>query len=171
MVKIYTKKGDKGKTTLYNGDKCNKGDQIIDCLGTIDEVNAWIGKVRLYIKDNLLEEIQQYLFTIGSVIAKIEIDFSSDVMVSKVEKEIDRLTEELPKLTRFIIPGGNECCSNLHVLRTVCRRAERQLCKLEITDELYEKKIEHCIKFMNRLSDYIFMLAYGETEKTGTIYV
>jgi cob(I)alamin adenosyltransferase len=165
--KIYTKTGDKGKTSLIGGTKVFKSDLRIEAYGTIDELNSFIGFSLDHVKSNnisnVLAEIQDRLFTIGSALAcdpgketRLKIPDLHESDVELLEKEIDRMNEVLPAMKSFILPGGHIAVSSLHLARTVCRRAERCCVKMQ------KKKMEVedlIIKYLNRLSDYLFVLA------------
>jgi cob(I)alamin adenosyltransferase len=164
-MKIYTKTGDKGKTSLLGGTRVSKYDERIVAYGTIDELNSFLGLVSDLDQDEtrvqLIRTIQSRLFTIGSSLAaetnkakKIKPDLEeSDIKT--LEDAIDLMNESLPLMKNFIIPGGNQLVSSTHVARTVCRRAERLVIKLSETEEIEEI----IIKYLNRLSDYLFVLA------------
>ncbi len=164
-MKIYTKTGDKGETSLVYGTRVRKNDMRIDSYGTVDELNAYIGLLRDQAvnetRKDILKEVQDRLFTIGASLAtepnkdrkKIPDLYESDVEL--LEKEMDKMDAELPELRHFVLPGGHESVSFCHVARTVCRRAER-LCvalsrEVEVDDLI--------IKYLNRLSDYLFVLS------------
>lgn len=165
MVKIYTKTGDAGKTSLIGGTRVPKYDDRIEAYGTVDELKSWVGLVRDKLtKEKLksvLAEIQETLFTIEALLAsdgsetrkKLPALKASDIEF--LEKEIDRMNESLPTLKTFILPGGHEIVSFTHITRTVCRRAERIIVKLNDTTPV-DPLISH---YMNRLSDYFFVLA------------
>jgi len=164
-MKIYTKTGDKGKTSLLSGKRVPKYHRRIEAYGTIDELNSFIGLLRSYdidkIGNEILGGVQNHLFTIGSSLAMdvkrpefvLPEITTSDVEI--LEKDIDRIDILLPKLKEFIIPGGSQAIAFCHVCRCVCRRAER-LCT-ELSDN--EQVDELIIVYLNRLSDYFFMLA------------
>ena len=165
--KIYTKTGDKGFTSLIGGTKVSKGSLRIEAYGTIDELNSWIGFVNDAISDfsanHALREIQDRLFTIGSSLAcdpkkeiKLTIPDLHETDVDLLEKEIDNMNETLPEMKHFILPGGHTTVSITHIARCVCRRAERFCVDLQTADEPVEPLI---IKYLNRLSDYLFVLA------------
>ena len=165
--KIYTKTGDKGKTSLIGGTKVYKSDLRIEAYGTIDELNSFIGSCLDYLKShnitNVLAEIQDRLFTIGSALAcdpeketKLKIPDLHEGDVELLEKEIDKMNEVLPTMKSFILPGGHVAVSSLHIARTVCRRAERCCVKMQKKELEVEDLI---IKYLNRLSDYLFVLA------------
>ncbi len=160
-MKIYTKKGDMGKTSLFGGEKVSKGNLRIEVYGTIDELNAHLGMLRAHdIDENVklaLIEIQKKLFRVGSQLALTEKSelFITELDVSVLEKEIDQIEKDLPELKSFIVPGGHLAVSECHIARSVCRRAERLIVRLtenEPADDLV-------IKYLNRLSDYLFVLA------------
>jgi cob(I)alamin adenosyltransferase len=165
--KIYTKTGDGGKTSLIGGTKVPKSHIRINAYGTIDELNAFIGLLSDQLADmhsrGLLREIQDRLFTIGSCVAsdpqkeitmKIPDLRESDILL--LENEIDSMNEKLPEIKFFILPGGHVAVSTAHICRTVCRRAERLIVELNIQEPLAQPLI---IKYLNRLSDYLFVLA------------
>lgn len=163
-MKIYTKKGDKGQTSLIGGVKVSKGETRIHAYGTVDELNSCIGVVRDMYQEKIarssLFKIQNLLFTIGSHLAsheksKMVLPEIAESDITFLEQEMDRMNESLPELTHFILPGGHPAVSHCHVARCVCRRAER------LAVELAEnEKVEPVIiKYLNRLSDYLFVLA------------
>src|ERR1044071_7746167 len=166
-MKIYTKTGDKGKTSLIGGTKVFKSDLRIEAYGTVDELNSFIGLCLDHLKshniNNALAEIQDRLFTIGSALAcdpeketKLKIPDLHESDVELLEKEIDKMNEVLLVMKSFILPGGHVAVSSLHIARTVCRRAER--CCVKMLKK--EKEVEDLIiKYLNRLSDYLFVLA------------
>ena len=164
-MKIYTKKGDKGKTQLLGGRVVNKNHLKLECYGTIDELNSFIGhiydqEISLFHKE-ILFKIQNNLFNLGSIIAfdgeknKIQLINISTENVEMLEKAIDKMDQELPILKAFILPSGHPIASKCHIARTVCRRAERNLITLA-----QEEKIDSIqMQYLNRLSDYLFVLA------------
>lgn len=167
-MKIYTKQGDEGKTSLVGGTRVKKYDKRIEAYGTIDELNSFIGMILNFkIKERekkLINFIQNKLFNIGSILAteKQQLQLkSSQVLkikesdISYLEKSIDDLYKDLPILKSFIIPVGSELISWCNISRTVCRRAERRIIELE--DNCDEHK--NIIVFMNRLSDLLFVMA------------
>jgi cob(I)alamin adenosyltransferase len=166
-IKIYTKTGDKGKTSLLGGTKIPKSDLRIESYGTVDELNSYIGLVSDHLSDEhfkkMLKEIQDRLFTIGSSLAcdpvkepLMKIPDLKEQDVELLEKEIDSMTEKLPPMKSFILPGGHVAVSTIHVARCVCRRAER-LC---VNMQEHEMSVEPLIIiYLNRLSDYLFVLA------------
>jgi cob(I)alamin adenosyltransferase len=165
--KIYTKTGDKGKTSLIGGTRVPKSHIRINAYGTVDELNAFIGLLKDQLSDihsrGLLREIQDRLFTIGSSLAcdpgkeiamKIPDFRASDILL--LENEIDSMNKKLPEMKSFILPGGHVAVSTAHICRTICRRAERIVVELDILEPLDQPLI---IKYLNRLSDYLFVLA------------
>jgi len=165
--KIYTKTGDQGKTSLIGGTKIFKNDLRIETYGTIDELNSWIGFVSDAVNDfsanHILKEIQDRLFTIGSSLAcdpekesKLLIPDLHEDDISLLEKEMDTMNETLPEMKHFILPGGHSSASITHIARSVCRRAERYCVNLSLHKGDVEPLI---IKYLNRLSDYLFVLA------------
>jgi cob(I)alamin adenosyltransferase len=165
--KIYTKTGDKGSTALIGGTRIPKSHIRIEAYGTIDELNSWIGNISDLINfENeklLLKEIQDRLFTIGSSLAcdpnketKLHIPDLHDSDIELLEKNIDKMNEVLPELKNFVLPGGNAIASSCHVVRCVCRRAERICVAMQEENEFVDKKV---IIYLNRLSDYLFVFA------------
>ena len=156
---IYTGGGDKGKTSLVGGQRVSKAHQRIESYGTIDELNSFIGLLITALDDqadiDFLSFIQHKLFTIGSYLAT---DQETTERIERIEREIDRLDSELPQMKNFILPGGSRSASLAHVCRTVCRRAERQIYRLAETNPVEEP----VLIFVNRLSDYLFVLARKE---------
>jgi cob(I)alamin adenosyltransferase len=173
-MKIYTKTGDKGMTSLVGGTRISKASLRIDTYGTIDELNSWIGLLRDQAvnesRRDLLKEIQDRLFTIGAELAaeatqtkkKIPDLHESDILL--LENEMDKMNEVIPPLRAFVLPGGNQAVSFTHIARTVCRRAER----LVITLAEIEGVNSLIIKYLNRLSDYIFVLSRKITQEIGS---
>jgi cob(I)alamin adenosyltransferase len=165
-IKIYTKTGDNGTTSLLGGTKILKSDLRIEAYGTIDELNSYIGLCRDLVSDNaaknVLRQIQDRLFTIGASLAcdpakepKMKIPDLKEEDVKLLENEIDRMNQLLPEMKNFILPGGHPTVSHLHIARCVCRRAER--CCVRLGEGKAEEDI--IIKYLNRLSDYLFILA------------
>lgn len=171
---IYTGTGDKGTTSLVGGQRVSKAHQRIESYGTVDELNSFIGLLISSLdeqsdKDFLLF-IQHKLFTIGSYLAtdqeQTELKIESKVTpesIERIEREIDRVDAELPRMKNFVLPGGCRSASLAHVCRTVCRRAERQIYRLA---EIVPVE-EPVLVFMNRLSDYLFVLARKECIKNN----
>jgi cob(I)alamin adenosyltransferase len=164
-LKIYTKTGDLGKTSLIGGTKVPKSHLRIESYGTTDELNSFIGLTADQITDEhlklILKEIQDRLFTIGSSLAcdpekeplmKIPDLKEEDVLL--LEKEIDAMNEILPPMKAFILPGGHPAVSTAHIARCVCRRAERICVNMQEHDVVVDPLV---IKYLNRLSDYLFV--------------
>jgi cob(I)alamin adenosyltransferase len=165
--RIYTKTGDKGNTSLIGGTKVPKNDIRIETYGTVDELNSWIGHINDIFNNNEfkdeLKEIQDRLFTIGSALAtdadkelKMRLPDLSEQDISFLEKRIDDMTGELPEMKSFILPGGHAVVSSIHIVRCVCRRAERLAVNMQQNELFIDEKI---IRYLNRLSDYLFTLA------------
>jgi len=173
--KIYTKTGDKGSTSLIGGTKVPKNDIRIETYGTVDELNSWIGMVNDQLDDavfrNELKEIQDRLFTIGSLLAtdnekqtgmKLPDLHHSDVEF--LEKKIDDMTAMLPPMKSFILPGGHIAVSSIHITRCVCRRAERLAVNMQQSGLTVDTIV---VTYLNRLSDYLFTLARFAGVKLG----
>ena len=172
-MKIYTKTGDKGTTALIEGTRLSKAHVRIDAYGTVDELNSYIGMLRDQpvneARKDLLKEIQDRLFTIGSHLAS-ESDQKKKILpdlldedVALLEKEMDLIDTQVPPLRAFILPGGHTSVSFGHIARTVCRRAEREVIHLQQKEEV-EPIV---IRYLNRLSDYLFMLCRVMTHELG----
>lgn len=166
-IKIYTKTGDAGKTSLIGGTKVPKSHIRIESYGTVDELNSYIGLVNDYLTDEhskvVLKEIQDRLFTIGSSLAcdpdkepLMKMPDLKETDVVLLENEIDSMNEVLPVMKNFILPGGHLAISTAHVARCVCRRAERICVAMQQADIFIDPLV---IKYINRLSDYLFVLA------------
>ncbi len=171
-MKVYTKTGDTGTTALFGGTRVPKHHIRIESYGTVDELNSHIGLIRdqdiNQFYKNVLIEVQDRLFTVGAILAtppekeilkngqpRLNINRISDSDILFLENEIDTMDASLPQMTHFVLPGGHTTVSYCHIARCVCRRAERlvvHLHELEPTDE-------EVIKYLNRLSDYLFVLA------------
>ncbi len=171
-MKVYTKTGDKGTTALFGGTRVPKHHIRIDSYGTIDELNSYIGLIRDQNIDQKSKEtliqIQDKLFTLGAILAtdpektllkngkeRLNIPKITEETIGKLETEIDNMEESLPPMTHFVLPGGHTTVSYCHIARCVCRRAER------LASLLYEQSPfdERALKYLNRLSDYLFVLA------------
>lgn len=163
--KVYTKTGDKGSTSLIGGTRVSKSDERIEAYGTVDELISYMGLLRDLIEDKNLHDniviIQDRLMTAASILAtdckKCPRDLPKlfDEDVSFLEEQIDQIDETLPPLNSFILPGGHQTVSFTHISRTICRRAERRVLKLDFESE----DIAYVVKYLNRLSDYLFVLA------------
>ena len=164
-MKIYTRKGDSGYTLLIDGKIVYKHNLSVAAYGTIDELNSFLGLLKDYIDDekikDVLNNIQLKLFSIGSILASAENqNISEKVKIEKkdveyIELEIDRLNEYLPELKNFIIPGGHKISSYSHVCRSICRRAERKISKLNKNSSVDP----NILAYVNRLSDFFFVLS------------
>jgi cob(I)alamin adenosyltransferase len=173
MNKIYTKTGDTGETSLLGGKRVPKYHPRVEAYGNVDELNSFIGLLRCYVEDKELNEVlvnvQQHLYYIGSLVAcdsckeqeKLKQLSNDDILF--LEQQIDKLTQQLPELKDFIMPGGNPAVSYAHVCRCVCRRAERAV--IQLADSTYIDKL--IIIYLNRLSDYLFTLARKLTYDSG----
>ena len=164
-MKVYTKTGDAGKTSLIGGTRVPKYDLRIESYGTVDELTAWIGLIRDQdissdIADNLIE-IQDRLFTVESLLAcdtdpvKLKLPQLSLGDISFLEAEIDTMTAELPMLKSFLLSGGSTVVSYCHIARTICRRAER--IAIHVNEEYSIDEL--VLIYLNRLSDYLFVLS------------
>lgn len=165
-MKIYTKNGDRGQTALLGGRKVSKDDLRIECYGTVDELNSWLGVVVSLVGtrsplSKTVKIIQDRLFVIGSLLAndpagsRMKLPPLRQRDVELLEQEIDAMTAKLPALRSFILPGGSEAASFCHLARAVCRRAERRV----VTLSKKSKVDQLIIIYLNRLSDYLFILS------------
>lgn len=172
---IYTKTGDKGTTSLVGGKRVSKAHVRLDAYGTIDELNSFVGLLRCEISDEhdseILAFIQHKLFTVGSYLATETEDMApkaasiiTDNNINMLENEMDKMDSQLPTLRQFVLPGGNEAAARANVCRSVCRRAERNMYRVM---EEYPVD-EQILKFVNRLSDYFFLLSRKESNKSGS---
>ena len=179
-MKIYTKTGDDGSTGLYGGTRVSKDDIRIDSYGTVDELNSYIGLIRDQaicdtIKESLYR-IQHDLFTVGAILAtdpekamltngkeRLNILKIDSKAIKLLEDEIDEMNKDLPQMTHFILPGGHTTVSFCHIARTICRRAERNTVALSHTNQVNED----VLKYLNRLSDFLFVLARQLTKDLG----
>lgn len=172
-MKIYTKTGDKGQTSLFGGKRVPKHHIRIEAYGTVDELNSYIGLIRDQEIDEhsikVLIEIQDRLFTLGSILAtepgnvKVKVPQLLESDIEFLEKEIDNMNETLPEMRSFVLPGGHTTVSYCHISRCVCRRAERLV--INLSEE--EKVNELTYKYLNRLSDYLFVLSRKLTNDLG----
>lgn len=163
-MKIYTKTGDKGATSLLGGTRVSKAHMRIEAYGTVDELNSYLGLLRDLDPAGsaaLIQNIQDRLFSIGSSLAA-ENDRAKEMKpdltnsdIESLEKAIDEMNEELPQMKNFIIPGGHVSVSHCHIARCICRRAERHVIRMA-DEEVVEPNV---IMYLNRLSDYLFVLA------------
>ncbi|HOX60521.1 MAG TPA: cob(I)yrinic acid a,c-diamide adenosyltransferase [Candidatus Magasanikbacteria bacterium] len=175
MTKIYTKIGDKGKTSLLGGRRVEKNCIELDAIGEVDELNAWLGVLGEEMEEGFATEakaigrVQDRLFVVGSILASLQIEMKLPISkittrdVLSLEKWIDRMQKELPELRNFIIPGGTEEAVKCFYARAICRRAERRVVQLN-----QEVKVpENVLRFMNRLSDLLFVLGRWCNYKSG----
>jgi cob(I)alamin adenosyltransferase len=165
LVKIYTRTGDSGETSLFDGSRARKDDPRVDAYGEVDELNAWLGLVRAAPLDATVgaevATIQRDLFALGAQLAdpgerlapRVEKAVIADMHVARLEQLIDRYEDTLPPLRRFILAGGTQAGAALHVARTVCRRAERRIVSLQPPVDPV------LVRYVNRLSDLLFVLA------------
>ena len=172
-MKIYTRTGDDGETSLFDGTRVRKSDPRVDAYGEVDELNAWLGLARANELGSELDEelahIQRDLFALGAELAdpadkiakRVTKARLTDAETSRLETLIDRFETELPPLTRFIIAGGSPGGATLHVARTVCRRAERRIVSLEPAVD------PALLRYVNRLSDLLFVLARVINHRAG----
>ncbi|OLP53709.1 ATP:cob(I)alamin adenosyltransferase [Rhizobium rhizosphaerae] len=176
LNKIYTRTGDDGTTGLAAGPRRAKFDQRVMAFGTIDETNALIGMARLHLAgdavlDPILQRIQNDLFDLGADLATPESDEPLgyeplrivDPQVERLEREIDQLNAELDPLRSFVLPGGSPAATSLHVARTVARRAEREM--VELAADLDERVSQSALRYVNRLSDLLFVAARFANDK------
>lgn len=171
-MKIYTKTGDKGTTALFGGTRVPKHHIRIDSYGTVDELNSHVGLIRDQEINSkykeVLIQVQDRLFTLGAILAtdpekavlksgkeRLNIPKISDTDIEFLEREIDVMNEELPPMTNFVLPGGHQTVSFCHIARCVCRRAERLSTAL-YDIEAFDARV---LQYLNRLSDYLFVLA------------
>ncbi len=170
-MKIYTKTGDKGTTALFGGKRVSKADSRIDAYGTVDELNSYIGllrdqEVNTNRKDELVG-IQDRLFTLGSILAtepdnsKVKVPQLLEEDVAFLEQKMDEMSETLPEMRSFVLPGGHQSVSFCHIARCVCRRAERLT--ISLGDDAAVPEI--VIIYLNRLSDYLFVLSRMMTQE------
>lgn len=175
-MKIYTKRGDEGKTGLFGGQRVSKDDLRVAAYGDVDEVNASVGLARAVVTDDevdgILARTQSELFDLGaeaatppesSESARARVTLITSQSITRMEEEIDRFSEELPPLKNFILPGGGISAATLHHSRTVCRRAERALAALHAESPLRPE----LLAYVNRLSDLLFILARLANHRAG----
>lgn len=172
--KVYTRTGDDGTTALISGKRVPKHNLRIKANGALDELIAWLGVIRDHLSKN---ETEQFLFQIQNELMNLAAQLAvpekeslpngvypvSDQQIERIEKEIDFLTQDLPPLQNFVIPGGHILVSYAHLARSVCRRAERDITELNETETIQNE----CIIYVNRLSDYLFTLSrkFGQEQQ------
>ena len=173
-MKVYTRKGDKGKTGLVSGERVKKSHPIIEASGDIDELNSFLGAVSSAMSDNCsglkreIKTIQLSLINIGAWISnasnsgsQTSIIVLKESLTKNLEKSIDNMEKQIPAIKEFILPGGHMAASMAHIARTVCRRAERHVIKIFEETEMEDipDQLKIVLSFLNRLSDYLFVLA------------
>lgn len=172
-MKIYTKKGDKGNTSLFGGTRVPKSSARIEAYGTVDELNSIVGLGASYDLSDLgrrwTKKVQEDLFVLGADLAtppssQTRINRIDEEAITYLEEAIDTMEEELSTLKNFILPGGSHAGATFHLARTVCRRAERATVTCSETEEISDLTI----KYLNRLSDFFFVLARFENKEAGT---
>ena len=167
-MKIYTKTGDKGQTSLFDGSRVDKDDLRVECYGTLDELNSYIGLCSVYAQDSdkkILRDIQLKMFSVSAELATREEGKYKNIVVEEditnLETLIDEYISKIDKVDAFIVPGTSVVSSNLHIARTICRRAERRIYSLS----KIEKVNSLLLKYINRLSDLLYAIArFNETE-------
>lgn len=175
-MKIYTRTGDTGTTALFGGDRVDKNHPRIDAYGTVDETNSYLGLARSFLQGQqgeeqvvpILARIQADLFILGADLAtpletRAAVPRITETHITRLEDDIDRLEDDLPSLKHFILPGGTAAGSTLHVARTTCRRAER----ITITATAHGPINHEAIRYLNRLSDLLFVLARWTNHQAG----
>ena len=169
LSKIYTRTGDKGTTGLGNGRRVGKENIRIEAIGTVDELNSLIGVLIAQGPDQdiseILTSIQHRLFDLGGELSIPSMQVIKDETIEYLERSLDRLNADLPPVKEFILPGGNLPAAHCHHARTVCRRAERRLTQLSRQDG--EEVSENALKYLNRLSDLLFVIARVLARKNG----
>lgn len=170
---IYTKTGDKGTTALVGGTRVAKAHVRLDAYGTIDELNSFVGSLACLIEDDnkeILSYIQHRLFTVGSYLATETeaippkaASIISDDDIKMIEQKMDEIDSQLPKINKFILPGGSEAAARANICRTVCRRAERCIYRVKESFPVED----NILMYVNRLSDYFFLLGRKECNKNG----
>lgn len=177
LNRIYTRRGDEGETSLVGGQRVGKDALRIECYGTVDELNAWLGLARvsaleqagLEMLSSILLRVQHELFNLGSILATLPADVHpkqprvTGAEVLQLEGEIDRMNEDLPALRSFVLPGGSRLNAELHGARTVCRRAER----LAVALMRHEPGTDEGVKYLNRLSDALFVWSRWANHRLG----
>lgn len=171
-MKIYTKKGDSGDTSLFGGQRVSKSTERIEAYGNVDELNSLVGLAASYDLSEkgtrYLRKVQEQLFVLGADLAtpptsETRIDRIGTEDIQFLEDAIDELEEHLETLKNFILPGGSQPGATLHVARTVCRRAERATVACQEVDDISGE----CLKYLNRLSDFLFVIARYENKQAG----
>ena len=172
-TKIYTKTGEKGETGLYSGQRVQKDSLRMHAIGDVDELNACLGTVRAKgcndHVEKMLHELQRQLFSVGADLSahmdsRVKVPRISEEDVASLERWIDELDASLEPLQKFILPGGSEVSAQLHLARSICRRAERAVTSLMKNEDIGD----HVLKYLNRLSDLLFMMARFANKEIGT---
>ena len=174
MAKIYTRRGDDGSTGLFGGPRVRKDDLRVSAYGDVDELNSALGVAREEVPEgdlrSLIDSFQSELFTLGAQLATPDIEAAPKEIpritaenVARLESEIDRLTEQLPPMKTFILPGGSRAGAALHLCRTVCRRAERKAVELAESGPVPPE----ALAYLNRLSDLLFVMARAANLRAG----
>ena len=165
---IYTKTGDKGETSLANGQRVPKTDVRIEAYGTVDELDSWVGAIRAILPDETfdvqneqLEWVQNKLFNLGAALSEAEGEWITEADVQTLEQWIDVMQSVLPPQRAFLLPAGSELVCRCHICRTVCRHAERRMIEANSPSVL--------LRFVNRLSDFLFVLCRFFASKRGEI--
>jgi len=165
--RIYTRTGDKGNTRLGDGRAIDKDSARVEALGAIDELNAWLGVLAAqkdaHVEAELIGKLQSQLFRVGAEVATPGSPRITPGEVTAIEQSIDRIESTLPELRNFILPGGTSAGAYCHLARTVCRRAERALFRLARDEEVNSESL----KYINRLSDLLFVLARKLVRQAG----
>jgi cob(I)alamin adenosyltransferase len=172
-MKLYTKKGDRGETSLLGGTRVPKFHHRIESYGTVDELNAYLGLLSeqeiLKEQRDFIRNIQHQLFNIGSILANdpekshFKLPELQEAEITRLEDSIDEMESKLQPLTNFVLPGGHSANAHAHVARTICRRAERRVVELNS----YANVAPEIIQYLNRLSDWLFVLARFATHLAG----
>ena|ERR1043166_2239737 len=174
ITRVYTRQGDTGETSLAGGQRVPKDGLRIEAYGTVDELNAFVGAARVSAEDvallpEILLRVQHELFNLGSILATLPEDVHpkqariTDVEVTRLEAEMDRMNEDLAPLRSFVLPGGSRLNADLHICRTVCRRAERVCVALAREEEVPTE----AVRYLNRLSDAFFVWSRWVSRETG----
>lgn len=170
ITRVYTKSGDEGKTSLVDGSRVSKDDARVAAYGDVDELNSWLGLARVGLMDRHLDaalgRVQNELFIVGADLASpmtIDVPRITESHVAEIERLIDELLEELEPLKEFILPGGSQLGSALHLARTVARRAERAVVTLASHEEINRQ----ALIYLNRMSDLLFVMARVANKRQG----
>jgi cob(I)alamin adenosyltransferase len=181
LSRIYTRRGDRGDTSLVGGQRVSKDATRIECYGTVDELNAFVGMARISAMEDarlgdlasILLRVQHELFNLGSILATMPADVHpkqprvTEAEVRALEAEMDRMNEDLPALRSFVLPGGSRLNTELHAARTICRRAER----LAVTLARKEEVLPEAVTYLNRLSDALFVFSRWANARTEALEV